>query len=88
MFFSENVDNFSTDFVYKGIKLSCAKDLRIRFLAPINFRRLSLSLLWLQSVFLRKKKKQMKQFPPWHQGDGLNSLTEHAAVALMMMRAV
>lgn len=57
MFFSENVDNFSTDFVYKGIKLSCAKDLRIRFLAPINFRRLSLSLLWLQSVFLRKKKK-------------------------------
>lgn len=30
----------------------------------------------------------MKQFPPWHQGDGLNSLTEHAAVALMMMRAV
>lgn len=86
-FFSENKDNFSTDFVHEGIKLSCEKDFRIGFPAPINFWWLSLSLLSLQSIFLRKK-KQMKQFPPWHDGDGLNSWTEHAAVALVMMRVV
>lgn len=37
VFFSENKDNFSTDFVHEGIKLSCEKDFRIGFPAPINF---------------------------------------------------